>query len=471
MNLVERFLERTGNEKIFYIESDYIPLFIIVDWFKGLDRHGVIHDSYPLLVYKIGSTFKGYWNATNYSAMSEEIFDRYLAGEMDIPSYTAEYQACSKSINSLYDSYYEERHERTETESLTLLQDVYSAFLRLADITQCFDATDQEVIARVVRNRTVPIDLPKVWHASQISDFPSFELRNDEELLRANDEGNVEKLQYIFASYTHMPSFDETRARVTELDIPKLAADVERRKKELVENIRLKKERVEPLTDQERSVVRFIDWSSWLRDDKRPIVTKCDVLFHNLISDLYTAWDMERTLVPVSLIFDVLKGKEYVRASLETLRARVPKMSLLYEGEDRYVEDGNISDMDIKKLDEIYLRQNKSEIVDVVRGEVASRGKVIGIARIITEKTQFDRFNDGEILVTGMTRPEFVPLMKKAAAIVTDEGGITSHAAIVSRELRKPCIIGTKIATKIFKDGDTIEVDAEQGIVKLITRP
>ena len=67
-----------------------------------------------------------------------------------------------------------------------------------------------------------------------------------------------------------------------------------------------------------------------------------------------------------------------------------------------------------------------------------------------------------------MTRPEFLPLMKKAAAFITDEGGIASHAAIVARELRLPCIVGTKIATKTFKDGDIIEVDANKGIIKKI---
>ena len=67
-----------------------------------------------------------------------------------------------------------------------------------------------------------------------------------------------------------------------------------------------------------------------------------------------------------------------------------------------------------------------------------------------------------------MTRPEMAIAMKKAAAIVTDEGGITSHAAVISRELRIPCIIGTKIATKVFKDGDIVEVDAEKGVVKKI---
>lgn len=74
----------------------------------------------------------------------------------------------------------------------------------------------------------------------------------------------------------------------------------------------------------------------------------------------------------------------------------------------------------------------------------------------------------GEILVTVMTSPDFMVAAKKAAAIVTDEGGITCHAAIVSREMKIPCIIGTKIATKVLKDGDIVEVDADKGVVRKI---
>ena len=74
----------------------------------------------------------------------------------------------------------------------------------------------------------------------------------------------------------------------------------------------------------------------------------------------------------------------------------------------------------------------------------------------------------GDILVTGMTRPEFLPLFRKAAAVVTDAGGMLSHAAITAREMRKPCIVGTEIATKVLKNGDIIEVDANKGAVKII---
>lgn len=92
-----------------------------------------------------------------------------------------------------------------------------------------------------------------------------------------------------------------------------------------------------------------------------------------------------------------------------------------------------------------------------------------GRVRIISSKDQIGVMEEGEILVVAMTTPEFMPAIKKAAAFVTDEGGITCHAAIVARELKKPCVVGTKIATQIFKNGDFVEVDADAGIVRKIS--
>lgn len=77
--------------------------------------------------------------------------------------------------------------------------------------------------------------------------------------------------------------------------------------------------------------------------------------------------------------------------------------------------------------------------------------------------------NDGDVLASIATNPDILPAMKKAVAFVTEQGGITSHAAIVAREMKKPCIVGTKIATKILQDGDLVEVDANQGVVRILS--
>jgi phosphoenolpyruvate synthase/pyruvate phosphate dikinase len=102
-----------------------------------------------------------------------------------------------------------------------------------------------------------------------------------------------------------------------------------------------------------------------------------------------------------------------------------------------------------------------------LKGTIANQGIARGIAKVILGKSDFHKFKDNDVIVTTMTSVDFVPIMKRASAFVTNEGGITSHASIVSRELGKPCIIGAKIATKVLKDGDLVEVDAEKGVVKL----
>lgn len=108
--------------------------------------------------------------------------------------------------------------------------------------------------------------------------------------------------------------------------------------------------------------------------------------------------------------------------------------------------------------------------IDSVHGQSASSGVAKGHVKIVLTSKDLNKVIEGDILVSPMTRPDFLPAMKIASAFVTDEGGITCHAAIVSREISKPCIIGTKIASKVLHDGDEVEVDADKGIVKILSR-
>jgi len=110
------------------------------------------------------------------------------------------------------------------------------------------------------------------------------------------------------------------------------------------------------------------------------------------------------------------------------------------------------------------------------KGRIGNKGHYIGKVKKIDFHVDTDyakeisQMQKGEILVSDSTGPEMILACKKAGAIITDEGGITSHAALVSRELGIPSVIGTKIATRVLKDGDLVEVDADKGIVKIIER-
>jgi pyruvate,water dikinase len=100
------------------------------------------------------------------------------------------------------------------------------------------------------------------------------------------------------------------------------------------------------------------------------------------------------------------------------------------------------------------------------RGLGSSPGIASGQARIITKLDHLDQVGDGDIIVTEMTMPDMVPAMKRAAGIVTDEGGMTSHAAIISRELGVPAVVGTGSATLELEDGQPVTIDGDKGTVR-----
>jgi phosphohistidine swiveling domain-containing protein len=102
-----------------------------------------------------------------------------------------------------------------------------------------------------------------------------------------------------------------------------------------------------------------------------------------------------------------------------------------------------------------------------LKGMGVSEGVATGIVRVVRAIEDLHRVGDGDVIVSHSTNPNFVVAMRRAAAVVTDEGGITCHAAIVSRELGVPCVVGTKNATRVLKDGDRVTVDGGAGTVTL----
>ena len=108
---------------------------------------------------------------------------------------------------------------------------------------------------------------------------------------------------------------------------------------------------------------------------------------------------------------------------------------------------------------------DKGTLVPLIKGAPASPGIGIGRVRILKSPKEIGKLKEGDVLVAEMTSPDYVPAMKRAEAIVTDKGGLTSHAAIVSRELGVPCVVGTKDATKKLKEGQVVMVDGGKGVV------
>ncbi len=119
----------------------------------------------------------------------------------------------------------------------------------------------------------------------------------------------------------------------------------------------------------------------------------------------------------------------------------------------------------VRKVEEKKIEEEELKGKEILKGLPASPGFASGIVKIVHDPSELNKVKEGDILVTKMTNPDYVPAMRRAAAIVTDEGGLTCHAAIVSRELGIPCIVGTGNATQVLHEGEVITVDARKGVV------
>ncbi|MBI4050116.1 MAG: hypothetical protein HY398_01560 [Candidatus Doudnabacteria bacterium] len=190
---------------------------------------------------------------------------------------------------------------------------------------------------------------------------------------------------------------------------------------------------------------------------------KMDFVFSELSRRLKIPFVQTRFMFPHEVI-SALKAGWLAPNLKKELKERV-KYCVYYAVKDR---DYLFITKAAKEL-EAQIKQNLDENVNELVGQTACLGKAKGVAKIVNSPFDMRKMNKGDILVSIATNPDIVPAMKKAAAIVTEQGGITSHAAIVSRELGIPCVIGTKIATKVFKDGDLVEVDANKGTVRKIS--
>ncbi len=177
---------------------------------------------------------------------------------------------------------------------------------------------------------------------------------------------------------------------------------------------------------------------------------------------------LEKIFPELGKLSSVLLIEEIVSKKIPPKAALEKRMKQYFYTNDTLFVDRTIADME--KMFNIKIEKNVPLEVSQLKGEIGFKGKVRGIVRKIMSYSQADSLHEGEILVTAMTTPEFLPALKKASAFITDEGGVASHAAITAREMKKPCIVGTKVATQILNTGDLIEVDAITGVVRILKK-
>lgn len=228
--------------------------------------------------------------------------------------------------------------------------------------------------------------------------------------------------------------------------------EIKENKKKLIKELKLSKETI--------NLIRITENFSYIQDERKKYV-----LIANHYERLFIKEISRRKKIPEKfveyLVYPETKEKEF---DLNKLKKRIEYCVCIQNNKGFYMFEGKKA----KNVHQLLFEKKEKKNVEIIKGLAASKGKAKGIVKIVLKTHDLINFRKGDVLVTSMTRPEMVVAMEKAAAIVTDEGGITSHAAIISRELSIPCIIATKIATKTLMDGDYVDVNANEGIIKVI---
>lgn len=234
--------------------------------------------------------------------------------------------------------------------------------------------------------------------------------------------------------------------------------------------LKIKKEKAEiikklELSELDRQLIRFIDFFANYQDKRKAISLKANSYLELFIIELARRTGINKNLLHWSTpyeYYDILRSN----FDINQLRDRKSRMTLILDNGKTKLLTGRDSVNAEKKI----IGKKQDTNISEFEGMRSQGGKVTGKVVKILDPRRSSHFKTGDILVTTMTSPDFVILMKKASAIITDEGGLTSHAAVVSRELGVPCVIATKIATEVLNDGDLVEVNANHGLVKIIKK-
>lgn len=220
--------------------------------------------------------------------------------------------------------------------------------------------------------------------------------------------------------------------------------------------------------ERDRKLVELIDLFGWFQDYRKETLMQAVHHLDVLLKEFgkrsgFTLREMSYTL-PGDL--GPILEKKFDR---EEIKRRMKNCLIIWkEHAENY--EFYVGEKAIEKEQGLFDSEDSGAEIIEIKGTAACLGKAEGRARVTMSAADAKDILQGEILVTSMTSPDFIVAIKKAAAIVTNEGGITCHAAIISREFGIPCIVGTRIATKAIKTGDYIEVNANHGFVRKIVR-
>ena len=310
---------------------------------------------------------------------------------------------------------------------------------------------------------------PQIYSMLSAPIEPSFIKEEESDLIKIADKNDLSLIKKHIQKYSWVKSSYSGYKEYTFKDVKSEISKIRKEGKHKKTNVFLEHKKTKyklikkyRFTEEILSISKISEMLVKWQDQRKIYTLTFASLQEKILSEVSAKTRIDLNLLRYCSIKDIKRALEN-KLSIDELKERKKSSLFIYR-------HGRIIDIIAGKDAKEYLeRVSKVDIKNAkeFKGMTASIGFAKGPVRIITSAKNIHKVKKGDILVAPMTRPEHLIGMKKAAAIITDDGGITCHAAIVARELRIPCIIGTKIATKLLKDGDIVEVDADKGTVRI----
>jgi rifampicin phosphotransferase len=421
---------------------------------KYISTYGYKHIR-PILTLQKGSHGVCYFDLEMYRDFSRISYSRIKDSIYDLPEYQ-DYIKLSKIINREYKNFSIPQELGELKSKIVYYFDLVKKYL----VTTLFcEAVDHQVVKELAKKLKVK-DIDKFVEITSLPTRPSFVNHQNQLFLEGKD------ISWSFTTYFSAPNNIDREKLLNKKrkDFSKKEVEEEIKRNKLVakENQKLVDNLMKKSSVGQRRAIEFVQASINIRDNRKEFILKMFTILSDSLRSLAKKYDISYEMISTMADneIDRLDNPTFIRDLRDRFEKGVAMIS--------YSNKSSIGLVDYELAKNTIFDQ--SERKSSIDGICANKGLYTGSVRIIISEKDFHQFQEGEILVTGMTRAEYVPLMRKAGAIITDEGGVTCHAAIISRELGKPCIIGTKVATQVLKDGDKVEVDAENGVVRILNK-
>jgi phosphoenolpyruvate synthase/pyruvate phosphate dikinase len=467
--IVQTFLDLVDGEDVFQcMDTNIFPETVV--WTKRTFLKEFYESKTPLpfIIIMRKEQSIAYYQKRIWDDIGEEFTRLYFNEDAKATKAIELFLSDKKNMDELYEEY---SYEKIQQTSFSELQELIPRIMSLME-PKFFSDTSKEFCKQFLTDLTDE-QIDEIWLFGTNPICESFDARQKrivcEDLVVGEDiVKNLEKYQYFFTGLTTVLNLENTKEKIkSEFNISKNEAIKHLDSLETNDEKEKFNKKYSLLNEKQKFVVDFIQQMIELRDLRKDIHTKGITLFYRIaITHIFEPLGIEEKYLQYISYDELLQPVDYFEKNKDEIKTRISGYGLLVKNEG--TAHNEMLDFDSSKI--ILNNYIDKDLSDAnIEGNVACKGIVVGKVRVITSiQEQSNDFEDGEILVTGMARPEYLPLARKASAIITDEGGVTSHAAIIARELNKPCIIGTNNATRRLKTGDLIEVNADKGYVRKV---